>query len=132
VNFHGLLAFTRALLPALERVRGAAIVNILSVAARASRPVIGAYGASKAALFSATQGLRAGLKTRGIDVHAVFPGAIDTDMIRAFPIPKTSAAAVATAIVEGVAQGDHDILPDATGARYSCGWTFSGRWLREG
>ena len=122
VNFHGPLALTRALLPALERAKGAAIVNILSVVSLASRPVIGAYGASKAAMFSATQGLRAELKAKSIDVHAVFPGAIDTDMIRAFPIAKTSAEDVAAAIVEGIVKGDEDILPDGMGRDVFASW----------
>jgi hypothetical protein len=33
-------------------------------------------------------------------------------MIRGFPIPKTSPAEVARAILDGVARGDEDILPD--------------------
>jgi NAD(P)-dependent dehydrogenase (short-subunit alcohol dehydrogenase family) len=121
-NFHGPLALIKAFLPALERAKSAAIVNILSVVSLASRPVIGGYGASKAAMFSATQGLRPELDGKGIAVHAVFPGAIDTDMIRAFPIPKTSADDVATAIVDGVVRGDEDILPDSMGRDVFATW----------
>jgi NAD(P)-dependent dehydrogenase (short-subunit alcohol dehydrogenase family) len=121
-NFHGPLALIRALLPALEQARGAAIANVLSVVSLASRPVIGGYGASKAAMFSATQGLRAELRPKHIDVHAVFPGAIDTDMIRAFPIAKTSAEVVAAAIVAGIERGDEDIAPDAMGREVHDAW----------
>ncbi len=88
VNFYGALAVTKAYLPALERARHAAIANVLTVVSLASRPVIGGYSASKAAAFSMTQALRAELKQKKIDVHSIFPGAVDTDMIRAFPIPK--------------------------------------------
>ena len=42
-NFFGTLALTRAFVPALERARGAALVNVLTVASLASRPVIGGY-----------------------------------------------------------------------------------------
>jgi hypothetical protein len=42
----------------------------------------------------------------------VLPGAIDTDMIRDFPILKTSPEVVAAAIVAGVEQGLEEILPD--------------------
>jgi short-subunit dehydrogenase len=59
-----------------------------------------------------TQALRAQLKSKGVSVHAVFPGAVDTDMIRAFPIAKTSAEDVARAILEGVEAGEEDIAPD--------------------
>jgi NAD(P)-dependent dehydrogenase (short-subunit alcohol dehydrogenase family) len=35
------------------------------------------------------------LADKGITVHGVFPGAVDTDMIRDFQIPKTGARQVA-------------------------------------
>jgi NAD(P)-dependent dehydrogenase (short-subunit alcohol dehydrogenase family) len=112
VNFYGGLSVIRAFVPILERARGSAIANLLTVVSLASRPVIGGYSASKAAAFSMTQALRPELKAKGIDVHAVFPGAVDTDMIRAFPIAKASADMVARAIVEGIERGEEDILTD--------------------
>ena len=112
VNFYGALAVTRAFIPVLERAGGAAIANILTVVSLASRPVIGGYSASKAAAFSMTQALRPELRAKKIAVHAVIPGAVDTDMIRAFPIPKTSPDTVARAIVTGIERGDEDILTD--------------------
>jgi len=114
-NFFGLLDVTRAFVPVLERAGragGAAIANVLTVVSLASRPVIAGYAASKAAAFSLTQALRPELEAKGIDVHSVFPGAVDTDMIRAFPIPKTSPEVVAAAIVAGIERGDRDIAPD--------------------
>jgi NAD(P)-dependent dehydrogenase (short-subunit alcohol dehydrogenase family) len=120
-NFFGALALTRAFVPQLERAKGA-IVNVLTVASLASRPMLGGYAASKAAAYSATQALRAALQPRGIQVHAVFPGAIDTDMIRAFPIPKTSAADVANGIVAGIERGDEDILPDPMASDVYARW----------
>ena len=79
-NFHGTLAVTRAMLPSLER-HGGAVVNLLSVVSLASMAGLGGYSASKAAAFSLTQALRAELKSKGISVHAVFPGPVDTDML---------------------------------------------------
>lgn len=110
-NFYGTLAVTRALLPALE-ARGGAVVNLLTVVSLASMAGLGGYSASKAAAFSMTQALRAELKPRGVAVHAVFPGPVDTDMARDLTLPKTKPAEVAAAIVEGVDRGDEDILPD--------------------
>lgn len=112
VNFHGTLDVTRAFLPALERAKKAAIVNVLSVVSLASMPGIGGYSASKAASYSATQALRAELGKKGISVHAALPGLIDTDMVRDFPSPKTSPAEVARAILAGVEEGEEEILPD--------------------
>jgi NAD(P)-dependent dehydrogenase (short-subunit alcohol dehydrogenase family) len=111
-NLFGLLGATRAFLPALERAGGAAIVNVLSVASLGNVPGIGAYSASKAAAFSITQALRKELEGKAIAVHGVFAGPIDTDMVKAMPMDKTSPADVARAIVEGVQRGEEDIAPD--------------------
>ena len=81
VNLFGTYGVTQAFLPLLTRSRGA-IVNVLSVAALAALPLIPAYSISKAAAFSLTQSLRALLAARGVRVHAVLTGPVDTDMTR--------------------------------------------------
>lgn len=115
VNYYGVLDLVRAFLPALEKqvAKGAAIVNVLSVASLANMPALGGYSVSKAAVWSLTQALRGELRPRGIRVHAVFPGPIDTDMIRGFDMAKASAESVAKAILDGVRAGKDDIAPDA-------------------
>jgi short-subunit dehydrogenase len=45
-------------------------------------PALGGYSATKAAAFSLTQSLRIELRPRGVAVHAVFPGPIDTAMVK--------------------------------------------------
>lgn len=116
VNYYGLLNMARAFVPQLVAGGGAAIVNVLSVAAMASMPALGGYSASKAAAWSLTQALRGELRGKGVAVHAAFPGPIDTDMIRSFDLPKTSAADVARAILDGVVAGHDDIAPDPMSA----------------
>jgi short-subunit dehydrogenase len=49
---------------------------------------------------------------RGIDVHGLFPGATDTDMIASVDLPKTSPDDVARAIVDGIDRDIEDIFPD--------------------
>ncbi|MBK6687312.1 MAG: SDR family oxidoreductase [Deltaproteobacteria bacterium] len=110
-NFYGTLAVTRSMLPNLEK-SGGAVVNLLTVVSLASMAGLGGYSASKAAAFSMTQALRAELKKRGVAVHAVFPGPVDTEMARDLTLPKTSPEQVAAAIVEGINLGEEDILPD--------------------
>jgi short-subunit dehydrogenase len=107
--------------PTLEKTRGA-VANVLTVVSFASMPGLGGYSASKAAAFSITQALRAELSAKGIAVHAVFPGPIDTDMIRSFEMTKTSAADVARATLDGIARGDEDIAPDATSRTFFETW----------
>jgi NAD(P)-dependent dehydrogenase (short-subunit alcohol dehydrogenase family) len=121
VNFFGTHGVTQAFLPLLARSEGA-IVNVLSLAALASVPFSPAYAISKAAAFSMTQSLRALWAGRGVKVHAVFAGPVDTDMTRSLDIPKASPESVAGAIFDGLANGDEDIFPDPMSKTVAEGW----------
>jgi NAD(P)-dependent dehydrogenase (short-subunit alcohol dehydrogenase family) len=111
-NFFGTLETTKAVVPVIERNGGGAIANVLTVVSFASMAPLGGYSATKAAAFSMTQSLRAELRSRKIEVHAIFPGPVDTDMSKEFTLPKTSPEVVARAIVDGIARGEEDIFPD--------------------
>jgi len=121
VNFFGPLAVTQAFLPLLTR-SGGVIVNNVSLMALAALPLTPAYSISKAAAFSLTQSLRALLTSRGVRVHAALTGPVDTDMTRGFDIPKASAESVASAILDGVEQGEEDIFPDPMSQAMAEGW----------
>jgi len=121
VNFYGTWRVTQAFLPLLTRSKGT-IVNNVSLMALAALPLTPAYSASKAAAFSLTQSLRALLAGRGVRVHAVLTGPVDTDMTRGFDIPKASAASVAQAILDGVEAGEEEIFPDPMSASLADGW----------
>jgi NAD(P)-dependent dehydrogenase (short-subunit alcohol dehydrogenase family) len=113
VNYLGPLRLSRAFLPRLEQA-GGAVINVLSLLAIASMPLTPAYASSKAAAFSMTQALRAHLAPKGVAVHAVFPGPVDTDMARNIPpeVPKAAPVEVVRAILEAVEAGEEDIFPD--------------------
>ena len=121
VNLYGTLDVTRAFLPALARSHGA-VVNVVSVGALAAVPVLPAYSVSKAASLSLTQSLRALLAGRGVSVHAVLPGPIDTDMVRDLDIPKTPPEDVARASLDGVERGEEEIFPDPFSQMLAEGW----------
>jgi NAD(P)-dependent dehydrogenase (short-subunit alcohol dehydrogenase family) len=121
VNLFGMYGVTQAFLPLLTRSRGA-IVNVLSVAALAALPIIPAYSISKAAAFSLTQSLRALLAGRGVRVHAVLSGPVDTDMSRGLDIPKASPESVARAIFDGVEKEEEDIFPDPMSESMAESW----------
>jgi NAD(P)-dependent dehydrogenase (short-subunit alcohol dehydrogenase family) len=121
VNLFGSYGVTRAFLPLLTR-SGGALVNNLSLNAFAPMPVIPAYSISKAAAFSLTQSLRALLAGRGVRVHAVLPGPVDTDMSRDADIPKASPESVARAIFDGVEKEEEDIFPDPISAPMAESW----------
>jgi NAD(P)-dependent dehydrogenase (short-subunit alcohol dehydrogenase family) len=125
VNLFGTHAVTQAFLPAVTRSRGA-IVNILSANALAPLPhMIPAYSVSKAAAFSLTQSFRALLAGRGVRVHAVLPGPVDTDMTQGSDIPKASPESVAQAIFDAIDNGEEDIFPDPASAPIAARWRDS-------
>ena len=121
VNLFGALKVTRAFLPVLRRSKGA-IVNNLSLVALAPLPVAPAYSISKAAALNMTQSLRAMLADRGVTVHGVFLGPVDTDMTRGFEIPKASPESVAQGIFDGLEREEEDIFPDPASQSIAEGW----------
>jgi NAD(P)-dependent dehydrogenase (short-subunit alcohol dehydrogenase family) len=122
-NVHGTLAVIKGFLPVLERAPGGAtIVNVLSLTALASFPALGGYSASKAAAYSVTQALRPSMKTKGIDLLAVLPGPIDTDMVKALAMPKTSAADTAKGVLAGIERGEEEIFPDPMAQQMAAVW----------
>jgi len=122
-NFYGTLAVSRSFAPVIEANGGGAIVNTLTLLSLASMPGLAAYNASKAAAWSMTLSLRASLADRNIDVHGVFPGAVDTDMLDGVEMPKTSPADVAQAIINGVIEGQEDIFPDPMSVEVYGAWS---------
>ena len=122
VNFYGTYDVIQAFLPALTRSRGA-IVNIGSIAALAPIPLTPAYSVSKAATFNLAQSLRILLAQRGVRVHSVLSGPVDTDMVRDLDIPKSSPDAVARAIFDGIDDGEEDIFPDPFSQALAEGWS---------
>ena len=121
-NYYGPLHVTRTFVPVIEGNGGGAVVNVLTVVALASMPGIAAYNASKAAAWSMTQSLRADLLKRKVEVYAVFPGPVDTDMARAFETTKTSPAVVARAVLDGLQAGTEDIFPDPISQQVYAAW----------
>jgi len=121
VNFFGTYGVSQAFLPLVARSRGA-IVNVLSLAALAGLPFTPAYSVSKAAAFSLTQSLRALWAGRGVKVHAVLAGPVDTDMTRYLDIPKASPESAARGIFDGLEKGDEDIFPDPLSESIAEGW----------
>jgi NAD(P)-dependent dehydrogenase (short-subunit alcohol dehydrogenase family) len=121
VNLFGTWDVTNAFLPLLMRT-GGAVVSVVSLAAIAAVPVLPAYSISKSAVLSLSQSLRAVFAARGVSVHAVMAGPIDTEMVRALDIPKSSPASVARGIFDGVERGDEEIFPDPMSETIAESW----------
>jgi len=122
VNVFGVLELARAFTPVIVANGGGAITNVVSVAAFFSMPGYAACCASKAANWSLTQGLRASLAPKGVAVHAIFPGPIDTEMAAGVPMDKTSVEDCAHAILAGIEAAMEDIFPDPMASRIADAW----------
>ena len=69
----------RAFLPALEAAGEADVVNVVSVAGGVAFPPSGPYSASKHAQLAFSRATAAELRPRGIRVHTVNPGFVETE-----------------------------------------------------
>lgn len=106
-NLFGPLHVTRAFAPQLA---GGTLVNVASVLSWL--PGFGAYGVSKAALWSATNSLRAELSEQDTNVIGVYLGYTDTPMVADLEVPKNDPADVARQIVDGIESGAAEVLAD--------------------
>jgi len=112
VNVFGFLRVANAFAKILEKNKGA-LVQMNSVASLKNFPHLSIYSASKAASYSLTQGLRADLKDKGVNILSVHPGPIDTEMAAeaGFNNP-SSPETVSEGIVAALKSGDFHLFPD--------------------
>ena len=111
-NYFGTLRMCRAFAPVLAASGGGAIVNMLSITSFYTNPFNASYGASKAAEWSLTNGVRLELHHQGTLVVAVHAGFIDTDMAALVDAPKISAESVARQVFDAVEAGQVEVLAD--------------------
>lgn len=122
VNYYGTINMMRAFASILEKNKPAKIINIVSIVAYSPLPSIAGYSASKTALYSATLSVRIELSKKGITVHAVNPGAIDTDMNKGSEWDMPAPDGIATIILDKVEAGELDIVPDEMGLGMLNAW----------
>ena len=85
VNLRGVFLSCRAVLPPMMTQRRGTIINIVSVAAKRAIPGTAAYAASKHAVLGLTQVLAEEVRSHGIRVGALCPGAVDTSLWDSVP-----------------------------------------------
>jgi NAD(P)-dependent dehydrogenase (short-subunit alcohol dehydrogenase family) len=108
VNYFGVLRVTRAVAPAMIAQRDGVIVNVATAFARVNLPIVGTYCATKAALLSLGQALRAYLAEHNVRVITVMPTTIDTDMSKGADVPKMTKEFVAGEILAAIREERHD------------------------
>ncbi|SNR89889.1 NADP-dependent 3-hydroxy acid dehydrogenase YdfG [Streptosporangium subroseum] len=111
INFYGPLHVTRALAPRLI-ANGGHLLNIHS--ALSWYAMLGAYAASKAALWSMSNALRQDLHPHGVGVTGLHVGWVDTDLATqwAGDAPRSAPGDVARQAIDGVEAGLHEVLAD--------------------
>lgn len=108
-NLFGPLMLASAFADRIAERKGA-IVNVSSILAWLPG---GSYGISKAALWNATNAMRAELAPRGVQVVGVYVGLVDTDMASfATDSAKSSPANVIRHVLDGIESGAGEVLAD--------------------
>jgi NAD(P)-dependent dehydrogenase (short-subunit alcohol dehydrogenase family) len=79
VDLLGAFFFTKQAF--LRMKNGGVIVNVSSIHARETQPLVSAYAAAKAAVLALTRAASIEGKAKGIRVNAILPGAVDTPML---------------------------------------------------
>lgn len=83
VNLKGTFLCSQAVLPEMKRKRSGKIVNLASLAGKATSTLGGAhYTAAKAGVLGLSRHIAREAAPHGINVNAVCPGIIDTPMVR--------------------------------------------------
>ncbi len=109
-NTLGPIRVAGAFAPVLAANGGGAVLNVLSLAAWI--PLSTVYAASKAAAWSATNGLRVELADQGTTVTGLIVGMVDTAMGARFDVPKSDPADVVAQAYDGVLSGASEVLAD--------------------
>jgi short-subunit dehydrogenase len=102
VNYLGAVWCLRAFLPGLEAAGRSDVVNIVSVAGTVAFSPSGPYSASKHAELAFSRSTAAELRARGIHVHTVNPGLVETE---GFP----QASALRSALIRRVVVGPEHV-----------------------
>jgi NAD(P)-dependent dehydrogenase (short-subunit alcohol dehydrogenase family) len=109
-NFFGALGVAQAFAPVLGANGGGVLLNVHSALSWLATG--GAYSATKAALWSATNTLRLELAPQGTLVTGLHLGYTATPMTAGIDAPMNDAADVVRTALDGIEAGEYEILAD--------------------
>ncbi|ROQ52613.1 short-subunit dehydrogenase [Rathayibacter sp. PhB152] len=109
-NFFAPVLLTKAFVPVLTGNRESVLINMHSVASWYAFG--GAYSASKAAFWSATNSLRLELEPKGALVVGVHVGYVDTAMAAHANGPKMFPADLVAQVFDAVEAGEYEVIAD--------------------
>lgn len=141
INVNGVFRCTKAAVPALAEAaaggKGAAIVNIASVAGVGGVPLLGAYCASKAAVIRFSEVCAIELRDAGVRCNAVCPAFIDTPMVERLAPAVAAMTGMEFADVVAVKQGRYGTLEEVAEVVAFLGsdeaaWTTGSHYVLDG
>jgi 3-oxoacyl-[acyl-carrier protein] reductase len=91
-NLKGTWLCTRAFLPAMLARGAGRIVNVASISSTLGTPRLSAYCAAKWGVVGFTKAVAEETRAAGVQVMAVLPGSVDTDMLKGSGFTATMAA----------------------------------------
>jgi NAD(P)-dependent dehydrogenase (short-subunit alcohol dehydrogenase family) len=116
-NLFGTLSMVRAFAPVLAANGGGAVLNVLSALSWFSIEGANGYAVAKAAEWSMTNGIRLELIGQGTHVAGLHIGAVDTDMMAGYDIPKAHPADIVRIALDGIEAGLIEIVADEWSAQ---------------
>jgi NAD(P)-dependent dehydrogenase (short-subunit alcohol dehydrogenase family) len=122
-NFYGVLRMSKAFAPALKANGGGGLLNVLSIVSWVNGGELAAYAASKSAAWSLTNSLRNELAAQKTQVLGLHMGYVDTDLIRDFDVPKSSAEDIVKRALDGLEAGADEVLADEPTQQVKAGLT---------
>lgn len=109
-NFLGVLRSVHAVLPAMRSQGSGHVVIVASVAGEVALPGSTLYAATKAGLLRFAEGLRREVAADGIQVTAILPGFVRTDMTEGLALPMPGPEVVARAVLKAYRHGPRRIV----------------------
>jgi NAD(P)-dependent dehydrogenase (short-subunit alcohol dehydrogenase family) len=111
-HLFGALSVVREFAPVLAANGGGAVLNVLSAMSWFSVAGDSGYAVAKAAEWSMTNGIRLELQEQGTYVAGLHIGAVDTEMMADYDIPKAAPADIVRTALDGIEAGLIEIVAD--------------------
>jgi 3-oxoacyl-[acyl-carrier protein] reductase len=86
-NLKGTFNVTRVFLPQMRARGSGRIINIASISGRVGTPRLSAYCAAKHGIIGLTRALAEETRSVGLQVNAICPGSVDTEMLKGSDFP---------------------------------------------